>query len=105
MALSCPAGFDAQQLRADVSEMYARVAADPTGDFHFHRGPEYAAEFLGYDADSLASLPPESTRSFAGVGNPHSIGNRYEQCQPPTPPRYAPTSISLVTCQVTRPSS
>ena len=46
---------------------------DPTGAFHFHRGPAYAAELLGYDADALAALPLGSTESFAGVANPHRI--------------------------------
>jgi len=53
--------------------MYSRVAASPHGDFHFHRGPEYAAAMLGYDATELATLPSEVTSSFAGVGNPHAI--------------------------------
>jgi ubiquinone/menaquinone biosynthesis C-methylase UbiE len=53
--------------------MYARVAASPGGEFHFHRGPQYAATMLGYDASELAALPLEVTSSFAGVGNPHAI--------------------------------
>jgi SAM-dependent methyltransferase len=73
MALSCPVGLDTKKLRDEVSFIYARVAADPGGDFHFHRGAQYAAEFLGYDAAELAALPPESPASFAGVANPHAI--------------------------------
>ena len=53
--------------------MYSRVARAPDGSFHFHRGPAYAAEWLGYDATELTALPPEVTQSFAGVGNPHAI--------------------------------
>ena len=74
MAISCPIGFDAQRLREEVSKMYSRVADDPSGDFHFHRGPGYASELLGYDAAQLSALPSESTASFAGVGNPLSVG-------------------------------
>jgi arsenite methyltransferase len=33
---------------------------------------------LGYDPEELATIPAESTASFAGVGNPHRIG-RIEQ--------------------------
>lgn len=73
MATSCPVGFDTKKLREEVSFIYARVAADPSGEFHFHRGPAYAAEFLGYDAAELALLPGDNTASFAGVANPHSI--------------------------------
>ena len=70
---TCPVDLDTQKLRSAVQDMYSRVATDPGGDFHFHRGPEYAARALGYDAAELAALPERSTRSFAGVGNPHAI--------------------------------
>jgi SAM-dependent methyltransferase len=73
MASSCPIGLDVDQLRREVGFIYSRVAEDPGGDFHFHRGPAYAAELLGYDAAELAALPSETTASFAGVANPHII--------------------------------
>jgi SAM-dependent methyltransferase len=73
MALACPADLDTQLLRHEISQIYARVATNPEGNFHFHRGPAYAAEFLGYDAAELANLPAEATGSFAGIGNPHAI--------------------------------
>ena len=73
MALTCPIDLDVASLRAEVQTMYSRVAASPTGEFHFHRGPEYAARLLGYDPAELATLPPEVTSAFAGVGNPHAI--------------------------------
>jgi SAM-dependent methyltransferase len=74
MATTCPIGFDVDKLRNLVRAEYDRVAREPEGDFHFHRGPEYAVHMLGYDAQQLARLPEESTASFAGVGNPHRIG-------------------------------
>lgn len=74
MALTCPIDFDAASLRAEVQTMYARVVTTPDGNFHFHRGAEYAATRLGYDASELATLPLEVTSAFAGVGNPHAIG-------------------------------
>lgn len=73
MAIVCPVDLDTQMLRSEVSKVYSRVVADPDGDFHFHRGPAYAAEFLGYDPAELAALPAECTASFAGVANPHAI--------------------------------
>jgi arsenite methyltransferase len=73
MALTCPVDLDTQALRLEVSKVYSRVAADPAGDFHFHRGPTYAAEFLGYDPAELAALPAACTASFAGIANPHAI--------------------------------
>ena len=73
MAIACPVDLDTLKLRAEIQSIYARVAADPSGEFHFHRGPEYAARRLNYDAAALAKLPGTVTESFAGVGNPHSI--------------------------------
>jgi len=74
MAITCPADLDTRRLRDEIQSIYARVADDPAGDFHFHRGPAYAAELLGYDLAALAALPPDSTASFAGVANPHRMG-------------------------------
>lgn len=78
MAVSCPIGFDTRRLRQEVSAMYSRVAAEPGGDFHFHRGADYAASFLGYDPDELATLPESASASFAGVGNPLRIDRLHE---------------------------
>ncbi len=74
MAISCPVDLDTSRLRDEIRSIYARVAVEPAGDFHFHRGPDYAAEFLHYDRALLAQLPDESTASFAGVANPHRMG-------------------------------
>ena len=74
MATGCPINFDVAYLREQVRFTYDRVARNPEGDYHFHRGPDYAHRFLGYDPDELASLPELSTARFAGVGNPLAIG-------------------------------
>jgi SAM-dependent methyltransferase len=74
MAIACPIDLDTLKLRAEIQSIYARVAADPGGDFHFHRGPEYAATRLRYDSGELSRIPLAVTESFAGVGNPHVIG-------------------------------
>jgi arsenite methyltransferase len=73
MSLTCPVDLDMLMLRREISAMYARVATAPDGEFHFHRGPEYAAKVLGYDAHELERLPADVTARFAGVGNPHAI--------------------------------
>ncbi len=74
MATACPIDLDTRKLRDEIQSIYARVATDPSGSFHFHRCPEYAAEFLHYDRDGLAAIPGEATASFAGVSNPHRMG-------------------------------
>ena len=61
------------ELRSEVAKLYARVATEPDGKFHFHRGSEYASTLLNYDRSALAAIPRLSTESFAGVGNPHAV--------------------------------
>jgi arsenite methyltransferase len=73
MATACPVDLDTLKLRAEIRSIYARVATEPSGEFHFHRGPAYAGAMLGYDANALAGLPADTTASFAGVANPHRI--------------------------------
>jgi ubiquinone/menaquinone biosynthesis C-methylase UbiE len=75
MALTAPKDFDTGSLRQQVRAEYERVARDPRGEFHFHRGAGYASSLLGYDAAELAALPEESTARFAGVGNPLRVGD------------------------------
>jgi SAM-dependent methyltransferase len=74
MAAVCPIGFDIKGLKNEVRRTYASVATHLVGEFHFHRGPEYAARQLGYDRDELARLPRISTEPFTGVGNPFRMG-------------------------------
>jgi SAM-dependent methyltransferase len=69
----CPSGLDVRRLRRQVASTYTRLAVQPAGDFHFHRGSAYAADVLGYDLAELESLPRDATDSFAGVGNPLAI--------------------------------
>ena len=74
MAIACPVNFDTRRLQTEIRSIYARVADDPAGAFHFHRGPDYAAGRLGYNLAELSQLPAAVTAAFAGVGNPHLIG-------------------------------
>ena len=70
MAITCPIDLDTGRLRDEIRAIYARVATEPSTEFHFHRGPAYAADRLGYDSAALAALPSDATASFAGVANP-----------------------------------
>jgi arsenite methyltransferase len=74
MSYACPVDLDLARLQREIQSVYARVAAEPDGAFHFHRGPAYAIERLGYDPSELEGLPAAVTASFAGIGNPHAIG-------------------------------
>ena len=65
--------IDVGALRHEVQVKYAEVALMPTKEFHFHTGRPMA-ERLGYPADVLDAMPEECVESFAGVGNPFSLG-------------------------------
>jgi len=66
--------LDVDRLRAEISKVYSEVVRDPKRGYHFHTGPEYAVERLGYSAAALAELPDSVTAPFAGVGNPLAMG-------------------------------
>src|SRR3990167_5787663 len=70
----CPINFDVEQLKSEVRAIYSQVADDPNGDFHFHRGMDYATNMLGYDRAALEGLPPRATARLCGTGNPHKMG-------------------------------
>lgn len=60
-------------LHHEVKLEYAEVARDPYKGYHFHTG-RAAATRLGYDEALYAALPEGNIASFAGTGNPFSLG-------------------------------
>ncbi|MEE9131915.1 MAG: methyltransferase domain-containing protein [Gemmatimonadota bacterium] len=64
---------DVESLRDEVRSEYAEVAANPQRGFHFHTGRPLA-KMLGYDEALLQGLPEGAVESFAGTGNPFSLG-------------------------------
>ena len=78
MAATCPSNFDIAHLRQSVRDVYTRVAENPGGEFHFHRGAEYATGRLGYDRAELEAIPTRAKERFAGVGNPLALGHLTE---------------------------
>src|SRR2546423_10990176 len=66
-------GLDVDGLRQAIQEEYALVAAEPERDFHFHTGRRLAA-IVGYDEEWLDGVPETTIASFAGTGNPFSLG-------------------------------
>ena len=60
-------------LRREVQVRYAEVAAKPDQTFHFHHGRPMA-EILGYTMEQVDAMPAQAVESFAGVGNPFSVG-------------------------------
>jgi arsenite methyltransferase len=66
-------GLDVEGLRHAIQEEYTLVAENPDGDFHFHTGRQLAA-ILAYDDEWLDGVPEPTIASFAGTGNPFSLG-------------------------------
>jgi SAM-dependent methyltransferase len=66
-------GLDVEALREAIRAEYATVAAEPERGFHFHTGRPLA-RLLGYDDSWLECVPERTIASFAGTGNPFSMG-------------------------------
>jgi arsenite methyltransferase len=65
--------LDVDTLRQAIQEEYAKVASYPQKGFHFHTGG-LLARMLEYADEWLEGLPESSIESFAGTGNPFSLG-------------------------------
>jgi arsenite methyltransferase len=65
--------LDVDVLREAIREEYAEVASDPQKGFHFHTGRPLA-RMLEYADEWLIGIPESSIESFAGTGNPFSLG-------------------------------
>jgi arsenite methyltransferase len=68
-----PLNLNIVELRSAIQEEYACVATTPEVGFHFHTGRPLA-NLLGYAQDWLDGIPEISIESFAGTGNPFSMG-------------------------------
>jgi SAM-dependent methyltransferase len=65
--------LDVDTLRQAIQGEYAEVASHPEKGFHFHTGRPLA-RMLDYDDEWLEGIPESSIESFAGTGNPFSLG-------------------------------
>ncbi len=61
-------------LRKEVQARYSELATNPDQTFHFHHGRPMAV-ILGYAMDQVDAMPPQAVESFAGIGNPFSLGS------------------------------
>src|SRR5712692_4860541 len=64
---------DLEGLRKAIQEEYSLVAEEPEHGFHFFVGRPLA-RMLGYDEEWLDGVPEGTIASFAGTGNPFSLG-------------------------------
>jgi ubiquinone/menaquinone biosynthesis C-methylase UbiE len=67
MATATKRQLNTFELEQKVKDMYAEVARNPHGEFHFEMG-RALAERLGYPGADLDRVPAEAIDSFAGVG-------------------------------------
>jgi SAM-dependent methyltransferase len=65
--------LDVFTLREAIREEYGEVASQPEKGFHFHTGRPLA-RMLEYADEWLIGIPESSIQSFAGTGNPFSLG-------------------------------
>jgi len=68
--------FELDKLREAIQDEYEVVATKPGQGFHFHTGRPLAY-ILGYEDAWLDNIPEQSIASFAGTGNPFSLGRIY----------------------------
>jgi SAM-dependent methyltransferase len=66
-------GLDMGELRAAIRKEYQEVAEAPEKGFHFHTGRPLT-RLLDYQDAWLDGIPEASIESFAGTGNPFSLG-------------------------------
>ncbi len=63
-----------EKTKGQMRDRFARIARSPAAEQRFPVGPA-SAKRLGYDGDEIDALPGEVAESFAGVGNPLSLGH------------------------------
>ena len=72
-----PLVLEPEVLRTEIKNEYSHVATNPEAEFHFHTGRRLAA-ILEYDEELVNSVPESGLESFAGTGNPFSMGRLNE---------------------------
>lgn len=65
--------LDRNEIRKSVQDEYATVALEPERGFHFHIGRKLL-NMMDYQKEWLDGLPESAIESFAGTGNPFSLG-------------------------------
>jgi len=68
-----PIDVDSEVLRNAIKDEYRAVALDPGKGFHFHTGRPLT-RIVGYRDEWLDGISETAIESFAGTGNPFSMG-------------------------------
>jgi SAM-dependent methyltransferase len=67
------ADVDTEVLRKAIQQEYTEVAEEPGKGFHFHTG-RTLTKIVGYRNEWLDGISESAIESFAGTGNPFSMG-------------------------------
>jgi arsenite methyltransferase len=73
VSVAVPINVNVDELRLAIKVEYAAVAEHPEAGFHFLTGRPLA-RVLNYAPSWLEGIPEASIESFAGTGNPFSLG-------------------------------
>ena len=73
MATPQSINISVEELLDAIKREYSNVAIHPEKEYHFHTG-RAALDRIGYDQVLYAFVPEENITSFAGTGNPFSLG-------------------------------
>ena len=65
--------LDTANLRKAIQDEYREVAEHPNKGFHFHTGRRLT-QIVGYKHEWLAGVSERAIETFAGTGNPFSMG-------------------------------
>ena len=65
--------LDTANLRRAIQDEYREVAEHPNKGFHFHTGRRLT-QIVGYKDEWLAGVSERAIETFAGTGNPFSMG-------------------------------
>jgi arsenite methyltransferase len=73
MATPLSINISVEELLDAIKSEYSNVAIHPEKGYHFHTG-RAALDRIGYDEALYDHVPEENIKSFAGTGNPFSLG-------------------------------
>ena len=80
MAVACPVDLDTRQLRREIQSIYARVATEPSGAFHFHDLAKPSIHVSTASRTYSIVMPrPLASDLFGSIDDLHGIAQSFVQ--------------------------